>query len=828
MARPVIASACAALLACLAASAVRAQDDEALNALRRGLRVLGFQSSPAPVTSRRADFRIVSAVQDWAKATPDLCCHTLTPIRIGTQSFKKGIGAHANGRIVVELVRPYKAFRAAVGIDNNADTGGIRGSAVFIVKTDGVERVRTPICRGGEEPRAVEVDLRGVRQLELIVTDAGDGISYDQSDWADAQLVTDDGKPEYVGDALSAGFAPPYFSAPFTTFQCDGKPCWQVFAGWQRTEAAPRPVRGGTRYEQTWRDPQSGFEATLHAVLYDRLAGLEIGWHLAHHGQAPGPLITDLLSVDVHAPSSEGRGALISCSGGLTGDFRNAPERLGFELSRAPLGEKTLGVNGGRSSNGDLPFFMLRDGPSGWGLAAGLGWSGQWSATARFDKAKSEAALQAGMQPVHFRLAPEQSLALPTALLIPFRGSDAVGANCLRRLLRGSYQALLGGKPCPPPVSFNSWFTFDNRVDAALLCELADAAAPLGIEYFCLDSGWFDGDFPAGVGNWTVSRAKFPNGLKAVADHVHSRGMKFGLWFEPERVAAGTRWAKEHPDLVLGDLLDLGKPEAQELVLRMVDDLVSKIGVDWIRYDFNTDPLGAWTNAEGPEQKGLRQIMHINGLYRVWDELMRRHPNLLIEQCSSGGRRIDLETIRRGHTFWKSDDTYNQPLMRFHETGANFFLPGGLLNTNLCQWRSQGEIAALFAGPLGFGLDFRKLSDTQKKATAQTIAQYKRLREFIDGDYYPLFPQSTSDQTWNGWEFIAPDRQEGFFAAYRPASSPYGAALAKLSGLDEGTTYRLVEVLTDRTASVSGKQLAAGWSLNLAPDEAQVWRFARK
>jgi len=131
-------------------------------------------------------------------------------------------------------------------------------------------------------------------------------------------------------------------------------------------------------------------------------------------------------------------------------------------------------------------------------------------------------------------------------------------------------------------------------------------------------------------------------------------------------------------------LLDLAKPEARQLVLEMMDPIIREVGVDWIRYDFNISPGPVWEAIEGPEEQGLRQALYINGLYALLDELMSRHPNLLIEQCASGGRRIDLETVRRGNTFWKSDDTLDQPLMRFHQTGGNYFLLGGHLNTNYC------------------------------------------------------------------------------------------------------------------------------------------------
>ncbi len=812
--------------------AVRSADGLARAAIARSLRAMGVEAVQVSEAAVRG-FEIIEARQDWKRPTRDRCCHTLTPIRIGSRRFAKGIGAHANGRILVELHKPYQKFTAFVGIDNNWDTRGERGSAVFIAKVDGREVARTPVCCGGDEPRWIEVPLTGARRLELIVADAGDGISYDQADWADAKLHAPDGSVEYLSDGLPAA-AFSFARGPLTAFRYGGQLCWEIFDRWQKTEAQPIDGDGWRRYRVTWTAP-SGFSATLTATVYDDPPAVELLWSFANRG-GESELITDLNALDVAWPAAENACQLVWSTGGLTGTFNRPGEPVGFELKRAWLGRQVLGVRGGRSSNGDLPFFLVRDTQADWGLAVGLGWSGQWHAVAEYAERDGRVRLSAGIQPVHFRCPPGDQFRTCAALLVPFSGPEENGANRLRRLLRRHYQARLAGRPVPPPVSFNSWFVFHNDVNEELLRQLAEAAAEVGIEYFCLDAGWFVGGFPDGVGNWEVDRQKFPRGLKPVADYVHSLGMKFGLWFEPERVTASTRWWQEHSGLILGwrkapsgarGVLDLARPEARRLVVETLSTIISEVGVDWIRYDFNIDPLEFWENAEDQDHRGLAQIRYINGLYEVLDELMRRHPGLFIEQCSSGGRRIDLETIRRGHTFWKSDNTHDQDLMRFHETGGNFFLPGGLLNTNLLEYRSAGEIIALFGGPLGFGLDLRRLTGEQKGVLRDLIGAYKDLRRYLNGDFYALFPQDRTGQMWNGWQFIDPDGEEGFFVVYRPPGSPYGSARVALRGPDGAVRYRLVNALDGRGREASGAELGRGWDIELVPDAAEVWRFAK-
>ena len=805
----------AALIAIL--EAVNASDVAAITEIDRMLAQAGLM---AAVPDREPALAIVSAVQGYGQPTRDACCHTFTPLRIGSRQFSKGIGAHSNGRIVVQLKKPAESFHAWIGIDNNGDTM-TRGSAVFSALVDGREQYTSPICRGGDDAREVQVNLAGARELVLVVSDAGDGISFDQSDWGEASISMN-GETVYLGDFLESRL----FQGVPTSFDYDGENCWDAFASWQCEIAENHQADGRIECRRTWKEKATGFTATLSATVYAQPAACELRWEFQAAPDKSSGLVSAVRSVDFATAARDGQVSMLSSSGGLTGGLSGKPERTGFMTQMTPLGAKSLGVSGGRSSNGDLPFFILSRLTGGMGLAVGLAWSGQWKCKAAFDSQRKETHVVAGIDLCRFRVPPGERIVMPGALLVPFTGDAHDGTNVLRRVLRAHYAARLAGELPLPPVSFNSWFVFTNNVNEKMLCDLADASADLGLDYFCLDSGWFDGDFPEGVGNWTINNAKFPNGLRAVSDHVHRLGMKFGLWFEPERVANGTRWQREHPEWLLGkNLLNLGEPAARKLALDMMSGIINEAGIDWIRYDFNIDPLESWHEAEGDEQQGLVQIRYVHGLYTLLDELMARHPALFIEQCSSGGRRIDLETVRRGHTYWKSDETIDQALMRFHQTGGNQFLPGGFLNTNYCNFRSQGEMLALFAGSLGFGLDFRALDPEQKTAIRQAVAAYKQIRRFINEDYYPLFEQSACGQEWVGWEFIDPDRQEGFFSVYRPASSPYDSATVPLHGLELGAEYNLKNRMSGEEKRSSAASLAAALSLTLPRDTAQVWSF---
>ena len=204
------------------------------------------------------------------------------------------------------------------------------------------------------------------------------------------------------------------------------------------------------------------------------------------------------------------------------------------------------------------------------------------------------------------------------------------------------------------------------------------------------------------------------------------------------------------------------------------------------------------------------------------DRLRAKYPDLLIEGCASGGRRIDLETIRRSHTFWKSDDTSRLPVMRFHETGANSFLPGGLLNANLLTVQNAFDVQSLFGGPLGFGADLTKLTPEGKVLLRQQVVHYKTVRHFLNKDYHRLFPQVRDGSTWTGWQFHDPTANAGFAVVLRLPESSYRSADVRLSGILQARNYRITKLGDEQSEVVSGTSLADGWAVDLVKPATSV------
>jgi alpha-galactosidase len=234
---------------------------------------------------------------------------------------------------------------------------------------------------------------------------------------------------------------------------------------------------------------------------------------------------------------------------------------------------ETLSAGGGRSSNRDFPFFKVEGGNGS--LIVAVGWSGQWEAALKSPDGQ-HLHIAAGMEKTHFKLHPGEKMRSPRMLVL-FCDADTLEANAqFRQLIYRHYAARRASKTPLPTLFCNPSFTrgggWLNECNASNQISLIRAYAPLGLEALITDAGWFEGGWPAGAGNWTPRKDAYPEGMWPVAAAAKQNGMVYGLWFEPERVVAGTELHRQHPDWVLTDgqpgqttlLADFGRQEVQD------------------------------------------------------------------------------------------------------------------------------------------------------------------------------------------------------------------------------------------------------------------------
>lgn len=487
----------------------------------------------------------------------------------------------------------------------------------------------------------------------------------------------------------------------------------------------------------------------------------------------------------------------------------------------------------GRSSNQDLPLLIGLAPARQEGFFCGLEWSGHWF----WDVwgTGQELGLAGGVPLQGATLAPGESLALPAVHLGFFRGDLEAGSNALRRYLATEVCPRYQGKPVVPVVSYDSWFGMENRYTAEILKAQADRAAELGVEVFVHDAAWFPGGFPAGVGNWQgTDPAKWPDGLEPFADYVRSKGMEFGLWFEIERAALGTAALIQHPEMFLtapppkqhyGGVwgpqahLNLARRDAQDWVIETVGNWIKRLDVRWSRWDYNIEPQSFWQAAD---PTGKIQFAYMEGLYRVLDVLMQEHPNWRVEGCASGGRRIDLGTLRRSHVFWISDEVESALNCRRMQAAANRFLPGHLLNSSLPTWLGGGEqvldetaILSRMLGKLSFDGDIASWSPAFVKRAAGLIRQFKSVRHLFSQDFYQLLPVPRQPEDPDAVQFASHDGREHVvfaFAGSRPVE-----LTVPVRGLAARTRCRI----DPETVRWSGKNL----QIELPANGAGLWHL---
>jgi alpha-galactosidase len=296
-------------------------------------------------------------------------------------------------------------------------------------------------------------------------------------------------------------------------------------------------------------------------------------------------------------------------------------------------------------------------------------------------------------------------------------------------------------------LTLNVWEAVYFDHDLERLTRLADLAARVGVERFVLDDGWFSGrrDDTAGLGDWEVDPSVWPDGLHPLVDHVRARGMRFGLWFEPEMVNPDSRLGREHPEWILASpdrlprparhqhVLDVDRPEVADHLFERIDALVTEYRLDYLKWDHNRDLLEAARDGVAGVHRQTAAV------YRLLDRLRERHPYLEIESCASGGGRVDLGILARTDRVWASDS--NDALDRQQiQRWTGLLLPPELIGSHVgpspahTTGRSAGlafRCATALFGHAGIEWDISTCTEAELDMLAEWAALYQRLRGIL-------------------------------------------------------------------------------------------------
>lgn len=738
-----------------------------------------------------------------------------TPMKIGSHSFEHGLGTHATSEIALLLPPGAKTFQASAGVDNNFDTQGKLGSVQFIVEANGRELFHSPTLRGGGEPLPIQVDLPpNTRELLLKVDPTPDGVNNDQADWGDARIVLENGAVAWADEDRQIFLGP---KLPFS-FIYDGKSSVEFLGQWSRANTVSDQTNRVVHTIE-WLDPKTGLRVAATATVFPRYAAVEWILRFENTGSKDTPILESIQAIDTQLATGYSPTPVVLHQ--LSGDVCGEQSFVPFDAALEPGKSIILAPNGGRSSNGAFPFFNAEY--NGRGVIAAIGWSGQWKAGfVRYPTGPTR--FFAGLEQTHLTLHPGEQIRSPRILVMPWKGDRIAAHQRFRRLLLFEYAPKQNDRPLRLPIALQCFDRYVNSIpewstEAGQLRAI-HATHDIGCDTHWFDAGWFLGGFPEGAGNW-FCKPEFPNGLKPLSDLCHSLGLKFLLWFEPERVVAGTAIAKEHPEFVLGGgkggLFNLGDPAARRWLTDLLSTRISEFGLDTYRNDFNIDPLGFWRGNDAPDRQGISEIRYVEGLYAMWDELRVRHPGLWIDNCASGGRRIDLETLSRSVPLWRSDTGCSPGHADWDQCqayGVSLYLP---LFT-ACSWDHAAYI--LRSGGTGGAIcQFDYLNPAfSTNAARLALEEIKENQKFWYGDFTPLTPYTFGTQALMAYQLHRADLNAGIVLAFRRADCPYPAVQLNLKGLAPEKNYDVTfidESRQEKKTTMTGRELMSDFELRI-------------
>ncbi len=607
---------------------------------------------------------------------------------------------------------------------------------------------------------------------------------------------------------------------PFS-FTYGGASSATLLPTWNRTDATVQLDAGRTQHKITWTDPATGLEVRCEAIEYGNHPVVEWTTYLRNTGSGDTPLIEDVRGLDsAWTRSADGEFTLR----GVEGDSLSINGYKPYEQMLASGGTWSFAPNGGRPTDGSFPYYNLAM-PDG-GVTLAIGWPGRWSTTFTRD-ADRGLQITAGQEQTNLSLKPGEEIRTPLIAMETWKGSDTVRAqNLWRRWMREYSLPGAGGQPMKPMVAMCSSNNYPDMQSTAageigyVQQFVRNDAKP---DYWWLDAGWYpdDGHWTK-TGTWAPDPVRYPNGVKELSDVVHANGMQMITWFEPERVAPGTWLAHNHPEWLLQSnvagetnrLLNLGNPEALRWVTDHIDALITSEDFELYRQDFNIDPLAFWRDTEPASRQGITENAYVQGYLAFWDELRRRHPNLEIDSCASGGRRNDLETLRRSVPLWRSDFIVapyipgaSATSMQCQTYGLASWVPyfgTGAITSDKYIIRSMWSPALNLMIPQA-ELDSAEGPDWEKYRRLQ--AEARATGEYMLGDYYPLTPYSQAEDAWMAWQFDCPDQGGGMVEAFRRSQSPVSSMMFQLHGLDPTAWYELFNFDTQETIRVIGSEL---------------------
>ena len=554
------------------------------------------------------------------------------------------------------------------------------------------------------------------------------------------------------------------------------------------------------------RDEPTGLEVKLHYTVFEGIDAVIRSVSLENCGSRD-LMLRRVLSASVDL--DDDRFEMITLYGSW------ARER---QAERLPIrhGKQRIDSTRGESSHQYSPFFALvrpeTTEESGEAYGFTLIYSGNFTAQAeltQFCQTRAQIGIEAGS--FAHCLSTESEFDAPEAVLV-YSGDGLGGMSRTFHRLFTDHLIRSKYRYAERPVLINNWEATYFDFDLEKLKTIADEASRLGIELFVLDDGWFgrrDSD-NCSLGDWVPDQRKLPGGLKPLTDHITGKGMRFGLWFEPEMISPDSDLFRAHPDYAVGIegrprtqsraqyVLNYARRDVRDAVWAQMKEILDTVPVSYIKWDMNRQltevPSPAFYHA------------YMLGVYQMLERLVTEYPDILLESCSGGGARFDPGMLYYSPQIWAWDDTDAKERLRI-QYGASLFMPPSAVGSHVsvCPNHATGRVTpfetranvAMF-GTFGYELNVAQLSDDEKAHIPEQIARWHSISRLIrEGRLYrlgnPFAPTGFAAQQnadYDAWIFVSADQSDAVFTYVQiTAEANMKSRRIRLAGLLPDAVY---------------------------------------
>lgn len=614
--------------------------------------------------------------------------------------------------------------------------------------------------------------------------------------------------------------------------------------------------------EILWELADTGIELTLKFSLFTDFPYLEYESFLHNPGNKDSAIIDDLKMLDLkenlETPyygnmilqglnfSSAGNRVKVSY---YLGSFSCAHDFIRIDKRLHPQpGEETLQLNSedySRPSERALPFFRVDfDDLNGYDI--GVGWSSGWiadfSLKSKTDRCNpwqfgSEFTLSSGMAHTHFYVKTGETLRSP-GYFIGFRNGIKVQnfINVHRRFMMTHHAPHDSkGNLILPPLAAASWGGVETENMKKVLRAIKENDLPFEVHW--IDAGWqgHDGpcphfaedpksDWPKRVGSNRINGYAHPNGLSEITDFARECGLKTMVWFESERYhkECGDPLLQEHPDWFLDSpygsyIFDLGNPDACDWLLKWTLDFMEKEKIEFYRQDQNINMRETWRQSDAPDRIGVLEMKHTDNLYKLWSALRAARPDMYIDNCASGGRRLDYMLATYSFPLCQSDyetfADYNYSCVHLENYYLNEVYP---VHSTL-SWMPDGDSYAILSGGCGMGIGSKRWNFPSRYPKNEDDFDYDTLRKHLlairemrtlmaKGNYYQLSRSPEDLSEFCAMQAHDPDKQEGYVLVFRRPETEDDEFITLLPEIADNAEYEIRDFITGDITRISGKE----------------------